>query len=106
MKLLKRNLLFLIVLLLLTNLSFAQSFVTRSSATTIGRNDVVQIEYVAKDVAVDQFVLPSFNKWTVVSGPNLSSSTVQTGSVVRQQITYSIMLQPNQVGTLTIPGAT
>ncbi len=105
MKLLKRDLLFLFGLLV-TNLSIAQSFVTRASATTIGRNDVVQIEYVAKDVAVEQFVLPSFTKWTVVSGPNLSSSSVQMGSVIKQQITYSIMLHPNETGTLTIPGAT
>lgn len=105
MKLLKRNLLFLF-LLLLVKTSFAQSFTTKASATTIGRNDVVQIEYLADDVAVDQFVLPRFNKWTVVSGPNLSSSTVQAGNVIKQQISYSVMLQPNETGTLTIPGAT
>ncbi|MCW3107427.1 MAG: hypothetical protein JWQ09_1933 [Segetibacter sp.] len=104
MKVLKRNL--FIILLLLVKTSFAQSFITKASATTIGKNDVVQIEYIADDVAVDQFVLPRFNKWTVVSGPNLSSSTVQTGNVIKQQVSYSVMLQPNETGTLTIPGAT
>ncbi len=95
-----------LLLLTIIKTSFAQSFVAKASATTIGKNDVVQIEYVAEDAAVDQFVLPRFNNWTVVSGPNLSSSTMQTGNVVKQQVVYSVMLQPNQVGSLTIPGAT
>ena len=72
----------------------------------IGRNDVVQIEYVADNVSVDQFVLPRFDSWTVVSGPNLSSSTVQTGNSLKQQVSYSVMLQPNESGNLVIPGAT
>jgi hypothetical protein len=105
MKLLKRNLYFLF-LLLLCKLSVAQSFVTKASARTIGKNDVVQIEYIAEDVSVDQFVLPSFNKWTLVSGPNVSSSTTQIGSVIKQQISYSVMLQPTTPGTFIIPGAT
>lgn len=105
MKLLKRNLLFLL-LLLLFKMSLAQSFVTKASATIIGKNDVVQIEYVADDVSVDQFVLPKFNNFTVVSGPNLSSSTIQSGNSVKQQVSYSVMLQPNLAGSFIIPGAT
>ncbi|HEX8676749.1 MAG TPA: BatD family protein, partial [Segetibacter sp.] len=42
----------------------------------------------------------------VISGPNLSSSTMQTGNIVKQQIVYSVMLQPKVSGTLMIPGAT
>lgn len=104
MKLLNRNI--LLIILLISNMSFGQSFITKVSATTIGRNDVLQIEYEADDVTMEQFVLPHFNKWTVLSGPNLSSSTVQTGNVVKQQMVYSVIVQPNTTGTLTIPGAT
>lgn len=100
----KRNL--FIILLLLVNTSFAQSFITKASSSSIGKNDVVQIEYIAENVSVDQFVLPNFNKFTVVSGPNLSSSTTQIGSTIKQQTTYSIMLQPTVAGTFIIPGAT
>lgn len=100
----KRNL--FIVLLLVIKTSFAQSFTTKASATTIGKNDVVQIEYIAENVSVDQFVLPNFNKWTLISGPNLSSSSSQVGNVVKQQIAYSVMLQPTTPGTFIIPGAT
>ncbi|MGI8637815.1 MAG: BatD family protein [Segetibacter sp.] len=95
-----------IILLLLVKTSIAQSFITKASATSIGKNDVVQIEYIAENVSLDQFVLPSFNKFTVVSGPNLSSSTTQIGNVVKQQISYSVMLQATTPGTFIIPGAT
>jgi preprotein translocase subunit SecG len=78
------------------------------SATTIGRKDVLQIEYIAEDVVMEQFTLPRFNKWkwTVVSGPTLSSTTTQMGRVVKQQTIYSVMLQPNATGLITVPGAT
>ncbi|GEO09703.1 hypothetical protein SAE01_21990 [Segetibacter aerophilus] len=66
----------------------------------------MQIEYIAEDVTVDQFVLPRFKNWNVVSGPNLSSSTSQIGNVIKQQIAYSVMLQPTTSGTFLIPGAT
>jgi hypothetical protein len=102
---LKRNL-FIILVIFLANHSLAQTFITKASATSIGKNDVVQIEYIAENVSLDQFVLPNFNKFTVVSGPNLSSSTTQMGNVVKQQTSYSVMLQPTTPGTFIIPGAT
>lgn len=91
---------------LFCSVSFAQSFTTKVSASAIGKNDVLQIEYEADNVSMEQFVLPHFDKWTVVSGPNLSSSTTQTGNVVKQQMIYSVMVQPAAAGLLTVPGAT
>lgn len=104
MKLLSGNL--FLILLLISKISVAQSFTTKVSATTIGKNDVLQVEYEADNASMEQFVLPRFDKWTVISGPNLSSSTMQTGNIVKQQMVYSVMLQPNVSGTLRIPGAT
>ena len=104
MKLLSRYL--LLIFLLWMKTSLAQTFTTKVSATTIGKNDVLQIEYEADNVSMEQFVLPNFDKWTVLSGPNLSSSTMQTGNVVKQQMVYSVMVQPNVTGQLTVPGAT
>lgn len=95
-----------LILLLFCKVSFAQSFTTKVSATAIGKNDVLQIEYEADNVSMSQFVLPRFYKWTVVSGPNLSSSTTQTGNVVKQQMIYSVMVQPTAAGLLIVPGAT
>ena len=97
---------YLCFLMLFCKASFAQSFITKVSATTIGKKDVLQIEYKADNVSIDQFTLPHFNKWTVLSGPNLSSSTVQTGNVIKQEMSYSVMVQPTATGILTVPGAT
>lgn len=94
------------ILLLLHDPAVAQSFTTKVSATTIGKRDVLQVEYQADNAAMEQFVLPRFDKWTVVSGPNLSSSTIQNGNIMKQQMVYSVMIQPNATGTLTVPGAT
>ncbi len=104
MKLLTGNL--FLILLLISEISVAQSFITKVSATTIGKNDVLEVEYKANNVLMEQFVLPRFDKWTVISGPNLSSSTMQTGNIVKQQMVYSVMVQPDVSGTLIIPGAT
>ncbi len=94
-----------LVLLLCFNISFSQSFTTRVSATIIGKMDVLQIEYVAENASLEEFVLPSFPHWTIVSGPNLSSSRMQNGNVVKMQTIYSVMVQPEITGTITVPGA-
>lgn len=94
------------VLMVLAELSSAQSFITRVSATTIGRDDILQIEYVADNVEMDDFVLPNFSNWTVVSGPNLSSSRMQNGNLVKQETVYSVLVQPAGTGSLLVPGAT
>src|SRR4051794_21205908 len=96
----------LIIVLLFSKTTFAQTFVTKVSATTLGKNDVLQIEYESDNVSMEQFVLPRLDNWTVLSGPNLSSSTVQTGNIVKQQMVYSLVVQPNATGTLIVPGAT
>lgn len=97
---------YLSFLVLFNQIASAQSFITKVSATTIGKKDVLQIEYKADNASIDQFTLPHFSKWTVLSGPNLSSSTIQTGNVVKQEMSYSVMLQPTSTGILTVPGAT
>lgn len=91
---------------MLCKISFAQSFITKVSAAAIGKNDVLQVEYEADNVSIEQFVLPRFDNWIILSGPNLSSSTTQTGNIVKQQMVYSIIVQPKVSGVLTVPGAT
>jgi preprotein translocase subunit SecG len=96
----------IILLLLFCNSIFGQSFITKVSSKAIGKKDVLQIEYLAEDASVEQFILPNLNNWNLISGPNFSSSTVQTGKLVKQQTSYSIMVQPKATGKLIIPGAT
>jgi hypothetical protein len=104
MKVLKRYL--LVFLLVFGHSVFAQSFLTKVSTKTIGKKDVLQIEYLVQDASLEQFNLPRFTTWSVVSGPNLSSSTIQTGKLVKQETSYSILVQPKSTGILTVPGAT
>ncbi len=97
---------FSIVIFLLTcQATFGQSFTTRISPKIIGKEDVLQVEYVADNVTIDQFNLPRFVNWTIVSGPNVSSSKIVSGSTVKEQTIYSVMLQPQRTGTIIIPAA-
>lgn len=97
---------FLFIFLLVSKIVAAQPFITKVSATVIGKKDVIEVEYAASDVSLDQFNLPKFNNWTLISGPNLSSSQVITGNSMKQQTVYSVMLQPTAAGNLIVPGAT
>ena len=98
--------LLVIVLLLMCKSSFTQSFVTKVSAKKIGKKDVLQIDYVAENASLEQFNLPRLITWNVISGPNFSSSTLQTGKLIKEETIYSIIVQPKSTGRLTVPGAT
>ncbi len=83
----------------------AQSFSTKVSAQTIGKKDILQVEYIAENLELREMILPVFNGWSILSGPNFSSNRLQTGNTVKQQVVYTITLQPEATGRLTIPGA-
>ena len=91
--------------LLVSNLVAAQAFTTKVSAKTIGKKDVLQVEYVAENLELQELVLPVFSGWSILSGPNFSSNRLQTGNIVKQQVVYTLTLQPQATGRLMIPGA-
>ena len=72
----------------------SQSFTTRAEALTIGKKDAVQVDYVADNVSIEQFTLPKFTNWMVVSGPDESSSTLVINNSLKQNTTYTLILQP------------
>ena len=94
-----------LIYLFIYQITFAQSFTTRISPKIIGKQDVVQVEYVADDVTIEQFNLPRFINWTIVSGPNMSNSKIIANGDVKEQTVYSVMLLPKISGTIVIPGA-
>ncbi|MDB5191829.1 MAG: hypothetical protein JWQ96_1392, partial [Segetibacter sp.] len=104
MKLLNRYC--IIFLLLVCNAALAQSFTTRVSSKTIGKRDVLQVEYVGQNVNLSDFRVPSYSNWTVIAGPNFSSNRMDVNGVVTQETVYSLMIQPRAIGKLVIPGAT
>lgn len=95
----------LFLLLFICQIGIGQSFTTRTSQSIIGREDVLQVEYIAENVSMEQFNLPRFANWTMVSGPSLSTSKVISGSNSYEQIIYSVMLKPKVGGVLVVPGA-
>ena len=96
----------IIILLLISQVCIGQTFTTRVSQKVIGREDVLQVEYVADNVNMDQFNLPRFANWTMVAGPDLSTSKILSGNTVSQQTIYAVMLKPRVGGVLVVPGAT
>jgi len=94
-----------LVLLLAGNMVFGQSFTTKVSSTVIGKKDVLQVEYIAENLDLQELVLPVFKGWSILSGPNFSSNRLQTGNIVKQQVIYSLTLEPQATGKLVVPGA-
>lgn len=96
----------LVCILLVATPVAGQSFTTQVSAKLIGKKDFVQVQYVAENLDLSNFLLPTFKGWAVQSGPNFSSNMVQMGNQVKQQIIYSFILLPMRTGRLSIPAAT
>ncbi|TDH25128.1 protein BatD [Segetibacter sp. 3557_3] len=94
------------VLFVISSASFAQSFTTRVSSKAIGKSDLLEVQYVAENLELADFILPSFPGWVVQSGPNFSSNRMQSGNTITQQIIYSVTLQPTRTGKLSVPAAT
>lgn len=95
-----------ILLILAFNSAMAQSFVTKVSSKTIGKKDLLEVQYVAENLELSDFLLPKFSGWSVQSGPEFRSNRIQSGNLVKQQIIYSILLQPLRTGKLSVPSAT
>lgn len=83
-----------------------QSFFTDVSSQAMGKKDLLEVKYIAENLEITEFLLPDFKGWTIQSGPNLSSNRLQTGKIVKQQVIYSFILQPNRTGKLSVPSAT
>lgn len=81
------------------------SFVTKTSATKIGKSETIEVSYEAQDGGIENFSEPRFPGWHMVSGPNVSSSTIITNGKTTSSMSYQFLLQPLSPGTLTIPGA-
>ena len=82
-----------------------QTFSTEAEAKIMGKKDVVQVAYIADNVNIQQLSLPKFINWIVVSGPDVSTSTMIENGSVKQNTTYTIILQPTTTGKIVVPGA-
>jgi hypothetical protein len=73
----------------------------------IGKNDVLQIKFKVENASsVDNITPPSFNNFTVVSGPNQERSESNINGKVSQYVALSYSLVPTATGKFTIGVAT
>jgi hypothetical protein len=97
---------YILVFLLVANTAWAQSFVTKVSSKTMGKKDLLEVQYIAENLELSDFILPRFSSWSVQSGPEFRSNRISVNGVVKQQIIYSLLLQPMRTGKLSVPSAT
>ena len=76
----------------------------------VDQNSYFELKYVVENADVDDIKLPKLSDFTLLSGPNLSTSsrTIFNGSKMTstKSITYTYILEPKGKGTFTIPPAT
>lgn len=73
---------------------------------TIGKNDVLQVQFKMENANnVESIVPPDFKNFNVVSGPNQESSSSNINGKVTQYVAIGFSLQPKKPGTFTIGAA-
>jgi|SRR5579871_569813 len=82
-------------------------FTTVASSNEVGRNDYVQIEFVAENAKdIEHLMPPSFPDFRIIEGPIQSSGMSIVNGVTSQYKGISFVLQPTKTGKFTIQGAT
>jgi hypothetical protein len=88
--------------------SFAQvKFSVVCPDKKIGKNDLLQIQFKVEGASnVDNITPPSFNNFTIVSGPNQQRSVTNINGKINQSVSIGFSLQPISTGKFTIGSAT
>ncbi|TAD86620.1 MAG: protein BatD [Bacteroidetes bacterium] len=82
------------------------SFTTKASASKIAKNELLEVSYEAQNGNIENITPPTFTGWQLVSGPNMSSSSMTVNGQTTSRMAYQYVLKPNTAGKLTLPGAT
>lgn len=96
---------FLMIFLLGSGLTAAQSFTATVDKTTLALSETFQVYFNFKGEdanSIKDFQPPQFDEFQVLSGPNQSSSMQIINGKVSASITYSYYLKPTTTGTFTI----
>jgi hypothetical protein len=75
------------------------------STDSILLGNYFQVTFTLENANGDNFEPPTFENFTVVSGPNLSSSFSMANGVMKQSIAYSYYLEPKDIGNYYIEPA-
>ncbi len=98
----------LIITLLLSLTTFAQdgTFTATVNKKRMSVNSTFQLTYTLENADGKNFKAPAFTDFSVLSGPNQSTSMQIINGSVSRSVSYSYYLKPNKEGALTIPPAT
>ena len=81
------------------------SFVVSTQFDTLLIGNQLKVSFKLENGNSQNFTPPVFEDFSVVAGPNMSSSMMMNNGVVSQSITYSYFLEAKEVGTFFIPPA-
>ncbi len=105
LKKLLRPLLVIFLLVAGTVIASAQSFTASVNKNPVGLNDQFQLTYTLNANGT-AFKAPSLTDFSVLSGPNQSSSMQFVNGNMSQSISFSYILQPKKEGTFKLEPAT
>ena len=86
-------------------LSQEATFTVSAQPDTLLIGNQLQVFFKLENGKSQDFTPPDFEGFTVVAGPNVSSSMVMNNGAVSQSITYSYFLDVKEVGVFFIPPA-
>ncbi len=92
------------ILLLFSNLLFAQKFTATASKSNVGVGEQFEVDF-SMNANGSRFTPPNFNNFQVLSGPNMSSDMTSVNGNTTLNITYSYILAAAREGTFTIDEA-
>jgi len=98
------RLILIISLALSCNILSSQSFTIEVSSDSILIGNYIEVSFRIENLE-GKFEAPSFEGFTILSGPNLSSSMQFINGAASSSKTYSYYIQPKEIGLYTITPA-
>ena len=103
-----KKLLYTIAFSFVISLAFAQqeaSFRIEVSSDSVLLGNYFEVKFILENASGSQFEPPSFDGFSLVGGPNQSSSFSMVNGKVSQSMAYSFYLEPNDIGNYFIEAA-
>ena len=83
----------------------SNAFYANASSSKVIEGGNFTVEFVMNNISGNAFKAPNFDNFQVISGPSRSSSYSNINGQVSQELKYSFVLRPLEVGTFTIGAA-
>ena len=104
----KKLFIFLASFMMISLVAFSQQeakLTVEVSNDSILLGNYIEVKFIIENASVKNFEAPNFEGFTIVSGPNQSSSMMISNGNVSQTMTYSYYVEPVDVGNYYIQPA-